>query len=161
MTLSTEGIGRHGRPLVIGVGNPFRGDVGAGPDVITALRAEGLADDIDLVESDDDPQRLLDTWDGRSEVIVVDTVQSGRPPGTVEVIDLRSARPAATPEPSASTGLVDAITEARRLGQLPAAFTIISLEGTVLAQGLNRSPAARAATIEATRAVRQLCRPHD
>ena len=65
------------RPLVIGVGNAWRRDDGAGPAVAAALGGPCT----------DDPSRLLDLWAGAEHAIVVDAAASGAPPGTIRRFD--------------------------------------------------------------------------
>src|SRR5258708_12138113 len=70
------------RTVVIGVGNDFRGDDGAGLAVLARL-AGLVPPGVDLVASDGEPANLLAAWDDASVAIVVDAVQAGAaPPGT-------------------------------------------------------------------------------
>ena len=65
-------------PLVIGVGNRWRGDDGVGPCTIEALaRIEGL--DAELLTLDGEPARLVAAWQGRSVVVIVDAIVTGDP----------------------------------------------------------------------------------
>ena len=70
-----------GRVVIIGVGNEFRGDDGAGPEVIARLHGR-LPEDVRLVLSDGEPTRLLEAWTGASVAIVVDAV-AGLAPGAL------------------------------------------------------------------------------
>ena len=60
-----------GRVVVIGVGNPLRGDDGAGPAVIEALRGR-VPDGTLLTVSDGEPGRMLDLWDRDDTVVVAE-----------------------------------------------------------------------------------------
>ena len=68
------------RPLVIGVGNRWRGDDGIGPKTIDALAALGAdGPDAELVTLDGEPGRLVAAWQDRSRVVVVDAIVAGDP----------------------------------------------------------------------------------
>lgn len=69
-------IGNKSIPLVIGLGNIYRGDDGLGILVINALRSNhpGIAD---YLTEEGDATRLIDLWEGR-DVIVIDAVKTSR-----------------------------------------------------------------------------------
>ena len=99
-------------PLVIGVGNPWRGDDGAGIEV--ARRVGGIA-------FEGDGTGLVELWAGAEDAVVVDAAASGAAPGTVHRFDA-----AAGPLPARSLrssthhfGVADAIELARALDRLP------------------------------------------
>src|SRR5690606_9476655 len=74
-------VPNHPRPaardriVVIGVGNPYRRDDGAGPAVIDGLRRRHLST-VELAECDGEPTRLLDLWTGAELAVVVDAVRA-------------------------------------------------------------------------------------
>jgi Ni,Fe-hydrogenase maturation factor len=63
---------------VIGVGNQFRHDDGAGPAVIERLRGQ-LPGEVELVVTDGDAVRLIEAWSGASLAVVVDAVRADPP----------------------------------------------------------------------------------
>ena len=72
-----------GRVVVIGVGNEFRRDDGAGPAVVTSLRGQ-VPPGVDLVLTDGEPTRLIEAWTGAALAVVVDAVRADPPrPGRV------------------------------------------------------------------------------
>jgi hydrogenase maturation protease len=74
-----------GPALVVGLGNPDRGDDAVGHTVarrLAALRLPG----IQLLERED-PTSLIDLWDGRDLAVVVDAVCSDSVPGTVVIME--------------------------------------------------------------------------
>ena len=77
--------------LVVGVGNAWRSDSGAGPAV-----ARALGDDPRVLVHEGEPIGLIEAWAGADEVVVVDAVSSGAPAGTVHRLD-----PVAAPLPGA------------------------------------------------------------
>ena len=64
--------------MVIGVGNEFRRDDGAGPAVVTRLR-DLAPDGVRLVITDGEPTRLIDAWAGSALAVVVDAVRAQPP----------------------------------------------------------------------------------
>ena len=69
--------------VVIGVGNEYRADDGAGPVVLGMLR-DAVPGGVPLVPSDGEPTRLLEAWTGAATAIVIDAVAGGdAPPGTL------------------------------------------------------------------------------
>ena len=74
-----------GPALVIGLGNPDRGDDAVGHTVarrVAALRLPG----IQVVERED-PTSLIDLWGDRDLAVVVDAVSSNRVPGTLVMLE--------------------------------------------------------------------------
>ena len=67
-----------GRIVVIGLGNEFRRDDGAGPAVIELLRAQPLRD-VELLISEGEPGGLLTDWTGAALAIVVDAMVASPP----------------------------------------------------------------------------------
>src|SRR5690242_13621602 len=105
-----------GRKVVIGIGNPDRGDDAAG---LLAVRSLGdlAGRGIDLVERSGEATELLDALEGADWAILVDAA-AGIAPGTARRFDATAAALPASMT-SASThgmGLAQAIELARALG---------------------------------------------
>lgn len=119
------------RPLlVIGVGNPARGDDGVGPATVAAARADQRLDDIETMVAGGDLSDLVVTWRPDDDVVVVDAMVSGRPVGTVVAID-GLAEPLPLTNGLLSShgfGLAATIEVARRLDLLPRTLTILAVE---------------------------------
>ncbi len=142
-----------GRTLVVGLGNPDRGDDAVGPAVADAVR--GLLPDAATVVVADGPLALLDVWDGYDDVVVVDAVRSGRPPGSIVVIDA-----VATTLPTESTGAgthafgLEAVVElARALRRLPPRLVLVGVESAEFDRGTPMSLEVTAAVADAAGAV--------
>ncbi|MGA8248276.1 MAG: hypothetical protein WB797_15335, partial [Nocardioides sp.] len=60
--------------LVVGLGQPDRGDDAVGPEVARAVATRGLPG-VRVLERED-PADLLDTWRGHDLVVLVDAVRS-------------------------------------------------------------------------------------
>jgi hydrogenase maturation protease len=131
---------------VIGVGNRFRSDDGAGPRVADLLEDSGL----DVLELAGEGAELIEAWSGDSRVIVVDAARSGAAPGTVHRFEAAD-KPLPTGFFHYSThqfGVAEAIETARALGRLPPSLTVYGIEGKSFSFGEGLSPAVEAACRE-------------
>lgn len=142
------------RRVVIGIGNPDRGDDAAGLEVARLLRRL-LPDGAEVGEHVGDAAALLDRLDGAAAAFLVDACISGAPAGTVRRVDA-----VVTPLPrwagDASThgfGLAEAIELARTLGRLPARCIVYAIEGQSFALGAPLSPRIGMAAAEVARRV--------
>jgi hydrogenase maturation protease len=128
------------KTLVIGVGNEFRGDDGAGLVVARGLRALAHPN-VTVLEQRGEGAALLEAWGGAGRVIVVDAVSSGNKPGTIHRLEVGD-QPLPAHFSGRSThafGLAEAVELARQLDRLPASLTIYGIEGKSydLATGLS------------------------
>jgi len=133
--------------LLIGVGNAWRRDDGAGPAV-----AERLADHPGLrtLVLPGEGSELIEAWSGQAHVIVVDAMRSGAPAGTIRHFDAVTQPLPAGEFPSLSHrfGLAEAVEMARILGRLPARLDIWGIEAGDAGQGPGLSPKVDAAVAE-------------
>jgi hydrogenase maturation protease len=132
---------------VIGVGNALRGDDAAG--LIVAGRLSGVA-------HEGEGTALLDLWDGYDAVVLIDTMRSGAPAGTIRRLDA-SVEPLPAELGRASThaiGVPDAIELARSLGRLPRTVIVHGVEGAVFDAGAPLSATVSASLEALTKAVR-------
>jgi len=116
--------------LVLGCGNPDRGDDAAGPLVARRLRQMTSDMVTDVGEHAGDALSLIDAWEGADEVVLVDAVVSGKRPGTVSIWDGLAAPLPGRPRISSShaLGLADAIALGRTVGRLPRRLTVYGIE---------------------------------
>jgi len=154
-----------GRPaVVIGVGNEFRRDDGAGPAVIARLRAlqpgDASLSGVTLAVSDGEPGRLIDLWEGTSLAVVIDAVRdSSLPPGhTCELAADALAGMAAGAASSHGIGLGDTVELARALGCLPARLTVLAVAGRDFGLGAGLTAEVAAAVAELAEQVREIVR---
>ncbi|HVB38238.1 MAG TPA: hydrogenase maturation protease, partial [Vicinamibacterales bacterium] len=135
-----------GAVLVIGVGNPLRGDDGVGREVARRVRA-AAGPAVTVIEEEGDGARLLEAWAGAGTAILIDATASGAAPGTVRRFDAtRQPLPGAAFRLSTHAfGLFDAIELARAIGGLPTALVVYGIEGEVFETGAPLSGAVAAA----------------
>ncbi|MGF1619959.1 MAG: hydrogenase maturation protease [Rhodomicrobiaceae bacterium] len=127
--------------MVIGIGNPERGDDGAGRLAARRLR-EQLPPDAVIVETSGEPSALLNELAKASSAILIDACVSGSRPGAVQRFDV-TAKP--LPETfrdlsSHGLGVGVAIELARSLDQLPHRCILYVIEGRQFDIGRTLSP---------------------
>ncbi|MFH1157730.1 MAG: hydrogenase maturation protease [Pseudomonadota bacterium] len=128
--MSSEGL------LVIGIGNRDRGD-----DAVGCIIAERLKVRFETMEHDGEPASLMEAWDGRGSVILVDAVSSGEKPGTLFYFDLQKQK---LPEvfghsSTHAFGVAEAVELARVLGRLPPHVLFFGVEGKNFSVGEDMS----------------------
>ena len=118
--------------LVIGIGNPWRRDEGAGPAV--AARLDGRARILTLLGSG---AELIEAWHDAQRVVVIDAMQSGARPGTLKRFDAQAGPlpPGAFRCLGYRFGLAEAVEMARLLGCLPVRLEVWGIEAGDLGQG--------------------------
>ncbi|WP_258177178.1 hydrogenase maturation protease [Streptomyces solincola] len=130
------------RVVVLGAGNPLRGDDGAGPAAVRDLRGEVLAATV-LAVCDGDPARMLELWRGADALVVVEAVLL-RParPGHLHTFSAAEAMcGAAGAACTYALGLGACLASAEALGKLPPDVVVNAVE--VEGAGLGRSSARR------------------
>lgn len=130
--------------LILGVGNPDRGDDGAGWLVAARLRALGVGG-VETVGGS--APELLAAFDGADDVVLIDAACSGAPVGSVHVVDCGAgeALPAGGGVSSHGLGVAEAIGLARALACLPARCVVYAIEGADFSPGAMLSPEVAAA----------------
>lgn len=128
--------------VVIGVGNEYRSDDGAGIAVARRLRAL-FPTGVTVMEESGEGAALLETWQGATWLLLVDAVRSGSPVGTIHRLDGRAA-----PLPAGffhysthAFSVAEAIELARSLDQLPPYVIVYGIEGENFDAGVGLSAA--------------------
>jgi hydrogenase maturation protease len=67
--------------LVIGLGNPLRGDDGIGVRVVQSLATQAVPDGVEVVDGGTEGLGLVNLMEGWPRVILVDAADMGRTPG--------------------------------------------------------------------------------
>lgn len=123
--------------LVIGVGNAWRHDDGAGPAV-----AERLSGYVPVLVLPGEGTELIEAWHAADRVVVIDAMRSGAPVGTIRRFDVVAAPLPAEAFSGLSHrfGLAEAIEMARLLDRLPCEITVIGIEAADFSPGTGFSP---------------------
>jgi hydrogenase maturation protease len=125
-------------PVILGYGNPARGDDAAGPLVAQRLRSLGIDAQVFTL----DGLSLFQSWHDLDDVLVIDAVVTGSKPGTIfewRADQLKLDRmnfPASTH----SFGLGEAIELGRALGCLPRRLRVVGIESRDFTPGHPPSP---------------------
>ena len=140
--------------IVIGVGNEYRGDDGAGIAVARLLLLRVPAD-VRVIEQSGEGTSLLDAWHGATSVILVDAIQSGAEPGTIHCFDAsENALPSGVfPCSTHAFGVAEAIEMARALRELPPHLIVYGIEGETFADAQGLSPAVQRAVAEVAKRI--------
>ena len=161
------------RVLVVGVGNVLHGDDGFGVEVARKLSSRPLEPGVTVAETGIGGIHMVhELMAGYDALVVVDTVDRGRPPGTVMVIDAEVTDVAELPVTERHDLLADmhlatperALMVARAAGVLPERTIIVGCQPAeieTLGIGLTE-PVGRAidsAVAEIERCLRELVAP--
>ncbi len=134
------------RPLVVGLGHPARHDDALGLEIVERVHPR-LGESGEARSCVSDGTELLDLWEGRELVVVVDAVRSGAAPGTVhrlEVTDL-PVPPVFRITSTHNLSIADVVALARSLDRLPARLVIYGVEGERFDPGVGLSDRVAAA----------------
>jgi hydrogenase maturation protease len=144
------------RTIVIGIGNPDRGDDAAGRLAARRLAAM-LPPAVEVSEHDGEVTSLLAAIESAAAVYLIDACASRAKPGTVRRFDVTTG-----PLPhetfslsSHGLGLAEAIELARALDQLPPRCIVYAIEAGSVEPGGAVSPAVLAAIEETSERVRR------
>jgi hydrogenase maturation protease len=140
--------------VIIGVGNPFRGDDGVGRIVSQRLKAK-LPPGAEVFESIGEALSLMELWGSAPKVILIDAAEAGEAPGAVSRMDASlEALPSAYFHMSTHAfSVAEAIEMARSLGQLPDNVIVYGIQGASFEHGEGLSPAAERGAAEAVKRI--------
>lgn len=142
----TGPAGPGGNAVVIGIGNEFRRDDGAGPAVLARLHGR-VPDGVELLVSDGEPTGLIEAWARAPLAVIVDAVRAEPTvPGRLHRLVLHQAGTAEMRTVSShGLGLDSAIGLARALDRMPGTLIVHAVEAADLGQGPGLTPAVAAA----------------
>jgi hydrogenase maturation protease len=135
--------------IVLGIGNPDRGDDAAGPAVARHLRRLLLAG-VEVIEHGGEATALVAQMEGTASAFLIDACASGAPPGTIHRFDVNAA-PVPDMAVGLSThgfGLAMAVELARTLGQLPPRCIVYAIDGASFTTGAPLSSPVAAAVAD-------------
>lgn len=125
--------------LVVGFGNVFRRDDGAGHMVVERLCAPNA------IAARDGAVEIVERLADHDEVVLVDAVKSGAVAGTIHRFEQGRCYPRSWGGSSHSMGLVEVLELAKALRLLPDQVDVIGIEVSDTAEGLGLSTAVEAA----------------
>jgi hydrogenase maturation protease len=133
--------------VVIGLGNPLRGDDGVGVRVVEVLAAQPLPQDVEVVDGGTQGLGIVSLMEGRRRAIVVDAASVGRSPGQFVRFTLDEARLLGDDQPLSvhAAGLGDALLLAQVLGTLPDEVIIFGVQPSRVQWDSSLSPEVEAA----------------
>lgn len=116
--------------LIIGIGNPFRRDDGAGIAAAKKLAAMNLPG-VTVKTNSGEGATLIDCWTGHERVLVIDAVRSGSEAGRIHRLDAnRESIPIEFFHYSSHAfGLAEAVETARAINSLPKSLQVFGIEG--------------------------------
>jgi hydrogenase maturation protease len=146
--------------VVLGIGNPDRGDDAVGRFVASLLQS-GTMPDIPITLLNGEGAGIVAALEGADEAWLVDACRSGASPGTIHRIDCTIDKvPPCGSVSSHDFGLAEAIELARALGTLPRQCILYAIEGSDFTLGVPLSPdVVAAAHTVAERVRRELTQP--
>ena len=142
------------RVLVVGIGNPDRGDDGFGPLVASRLRG-CVPPAIRILERGGDILALIEEWDGFAAVFVVDAAAPATRSGRVYRLDLTAGElpVGLAPGSTHAFGIAETVELARSLDRLPRHLVAYLVEGERLDIGTPLSPMVAKAVDEVVRRI--------
>ncbi len=146
------------KTLVLGLGNPLRGDDGLGPAVIKWLQERGLSPGMVAIDGHTAGLDLVSTLAGYRRAIIVDAADMGRAPGewarfTPAQVRWESSGPTGVAVSLHAAGLADALALGAALGVLPEEVVIFGVQPARLDWTPGLSAEAQAAMPEVGRCV--------
>ena len=145
--------------LVIGIGNPDRGDDAAGLRVVEMLRETPIPG-ARLVTVTGDMLRLLDSFADADSAVLIDAMHTGAVAGSVVRFDASSAQIKNDLESFASShafNLAETIELARSLNRLPPRLVVFGIEAADFTLGNDLSAAVAGAVAAVAERIREEC----
>ncbi|MCJ2186260.1 hydrogenase maturation protease [Novosphingobium beihaiensis] len=154
-------MSRAGRGvLVLCIGNPDRGDDGAGPAVAKALEGR-LPPEATLAVRSGDMLAMIEDWEGFYALVCLDAASGGGEPGRIHRIDLAEEDLPGDMAflSSHAFGLGEGIALARTLDLAPPVIIVYAVEGRCFDGGTSLSePVAAAVAPAAERIIAEVAR---
>lgn len=142
----TEGAGAASVALVLGLGNPLRGDDGVGSRVVEELERRRLPEGVEAVDVGTGGLDLIHLIEGRQRVIVVDAADVKREPGQFVRFSLREVELLQADDQFSyhDAGLAEVLALARALGRSLPTVVLFGVQPQAIGWGQGLSPAVEA-----------------
>ncbi|MBN1661639.1 MAG: hydrogenase maturation protease [Anaerolineae bacterium] len=133
--------------LVVGLGNPLRGDDGVGVRAAALLAGEDLPPGVEVVDGGTHGLGLVPLLQGRRRAVFIDAACAGRQPGEVTRLALDQVHLGGEEMRLSihEAGLRDVLLLARALGILPPEVVILAVEPARVEWDAGLSPAVESA----------------
>lgn len=148
---AVAGRGRAPRKVVVvGLGNPDRGDDGVGAAIAGRL-AGRLPDDVVVVTDRGDLLSRIEEWAACDALVCIDAAAPVGVPGRMHRLDLATDElpRGSSPTSSHGFGVADVIALARALGSAPRDIVVYAVEGAAFDAGAPMTRAVAAAVNDA------------
>lgn len=142
--------------LVMAVGNILRMDDGFADAVLKRLEEQDLPDEVELFDAGTSAIDLMEVFNGREKLIVIDAVRGGQKPGTLYRFSPQEVEAGELPMNSLhQVGLLETL----KLGELvdckPQETVVIGCQPEVTGLGIGLSDAVKAQVERASKLVQQ------
>jgi hydrogenase maturation protease len=141
--------------LILGLGNPLRGDDGIGPRVVEELNHRALAEGVMALDAGSGGLDLLHLLEGWERVIVIDAADVGREPGRFVRFTPAEARLIESADGFSlhNAGLAEALALAHAVGQTLPELVIFGVQPDKIGWGEGLSEAVEAVLPDIVNAV--------
>lgn len=140
--------------LVMGVGNILSSDDGFADAVLRALEEESLPEQVELFDAGTSAIDLMDIFDGRRKLIVLDAVRGGQKPGTLYRFSPEQVESGGLPMNSLhQVGLLETLKLAELVDCKPQQTVVIGVQPSSTALGIGLCDEVRLAVPQAVRLV--------
>jgi hydrogenase maturation protease len=133
--------------LILGLGNPLRGDDGVGPRVIEELNRHGLPEGVMALDAGSGGLDLLRLLEGWRQAAIVDAADVGREPGQFVRFTPAEARLIESADGASlhNAGLAEALALANAVGQTLPEVVVFGVQPACVGWGEGLSPVVEAA----------------
>ncbi len=140
--------------LVVGVGNILRMDDGFADAVLEILEAKKLPSHVELFDAGTSAIDLMDVFNGRHKLIVLDAVRGGQAPGTLYRFSPDQVENGALPMNSLhQVGLLETLQLGALVDCKPAETVVIGVQPADTSLGIGLSPEVQSAVENAAELV--------
>jgi len=127
---------------ILGLGNILMQDEGVGVHAVKAFQERySVPEYVELVDGGTAGLDLLEYFEGRDKVLIVDAVDFGRGPGHIDILE-NEAIPArfSTKASMHHLGLLEVISVSRLLNAMPKELCLIGIQPKTIELGLDMTP---------------------
>jgi hydrogenase maturation protease len=117
------------KPIILGLGNPLFQDEGLGIHIIHQLMREPIKERAELIDGGTDGLTLLGVVEDAEQLLVIDAVDGGYPPGTIKMMSNNDIPQLCNTYISEhQLGFQEVLALARLRGNLPSQMVLIGVQ---------------------------------